>query len=196
VRRIHRAGGADPADERKVDREAGTFAELANDYIEKHATKRKRSWTEDYRLLYGSEQKKKTGKRPHIPLVNRWGHLKVKEMNRRGIREVLDEIVERAPVMANRTLALVRKMFNFAIEHDWLEANPCHMIKRPGEEKQRDRVLSENELRLVWTALDAGSPLIAALFRVRLLTAQRGREVHGAAWSEIDLPNRLVDDSG
>src|SRR4051812_38453410 len=97
------AGGDDPADERKADREAGTFAELAKDYIEKHAKKRKRSWKEDNRLLYGSEQKKKTGKRPHVPLVSRWGHMKVKDMNRRAIRDVLDEIAERAPIMANRT---------------------------------------------------------------------------------------------
>ena len=56
-----------------------------------------------------------------------------------------------------------------------------------GEERQRERVLSEGEIRLVWTALDGESPLIAAVFRVRLLTAQRGGEVHGAAWSEFDL---------
>ena len=89
--------------------------------------------------------------------------------------------------MANRTLALVCKMFNFAIEHEWLETNPCHMVKRPGEERQRERVLSEDEIRLFWKALDGESPLVAALFRIRLLTAQRGGEVHGAAWSEFDL---------
>jgi integrase len=32
--------------------------------------------------------------------------------------------------------------------------------------------------------------VIAALFRLRLLTAQRGGEVQGAAWSEIDLVGR------
>jgi integrase len=48
-------------------------------------------------------------------------------------------------------------------------------------------VLNEDEIRLVWKALDDESPLIAALFRIRLLTAQRGGEVHGAAWSEFDL---------
>ena len=53
------------------------------------------------------------------------------------------------------------------------------MVKRPGEEKQRDRVLSDDELRLVWTALDGESALIATLFRVRLLTAQRGGKFTG-----------------
>lgn len=38
----------------------------------------------------------------------------------------------RAPIMANRILALVRKMFNFAIEHEWLETNPCAFSKRGG----------------------------------------------------------------
>ena len=41
--------------------------------------------------------------------------------------------------MANRILALVRKMFNFAIEHEWIETNPCHLVKQPGQEKQRER---------------------------------------------------------
>ena len=181
------ANGQDPADERRADREAGTFAELAKDYIEKHAKQQKRSWREDHRILYGSEQKKRTGKRPHVPLVKLWGHLTVKDMTRRDIRPVLDEIAARAPIMANRTLALVRKMFNFAIEHDWVESSPCHMIKRLAPERQRDRVLSEDEIRALWKALDSEDAIIAAVFRLRLLTAQRGGEVLGATWDEMDL---------
>lgn len=73
------------------------------------------------------------------------------------------------------------------IDRDWLEVNPCHRVKRAAPERQRDRVLNEEEIRLVWRALDSESPLIANLFRLRLLTAQRGGEVHGAAWSEFDL---------
>ena len=96
-------------------------------------------------------------------------------------------MAQRAPIMANRTLALVRKMFNFAIAHDWLEANPCHMLARPAPERQRDRVLADDEIRAVWTALDDEQPKVATLFRLRLLTAQRGGELLGAAWSEFDL---------
>lgn len=181
------ADGHDPATERQADREAGTFAELAHEYIERHAKKLKRSWREDYRILYGSPHKKKTGKRPHLGLVNRLGPMRVKDITRRDIRAILDETAERAPIMANRTLAVVRKMFNFAIEHDWLESNPCHLIKRLAPERQRDRVLSEDEIRKFWKALDDEQPIIAALFRLRLLTAQRGGEVHGARWDEMEL---------
>lgn len=178
--------GEDPGRRKIEERRAETFAELAREYIDRHANK-KRSGREDIRLLNGSPHKKRTGKKPHEPLVKRWGARRIKDIKRRDVRELLDEIASRAPIMANRTLALVRKMFNFAIEREWLETNPCHMVKPPGDEKQRDRVLSEDEIRLVWKALDGESPLIAALFRLRLLTAQRGGEVHGAAWAEFDL---------
>jgi integrase len=180
------AKGDDPGRRKIAERRAETFADLAREYIERHASK-KRSGREDIRLLNGSPHKKRTGKRPHVPLVTRWGDRRIKDIKRRDVRELLDEVAARAPIMANRTLALVRKMFNFAIERDWLEANPCHMVKPPGDERQRERVLSEDEIRLVWRALDDESPLIAALFRIRLLTAQRGGEIHGAAWSEFDL---------
>ncbi len=179
-------GGVDIARQKIDARQAETFAELADEYIKHHAAK-KRSGREDIRILKGSPHRKRTGKRPHVPLVARWGALRVKEITRRDVRELLDEIAARAPVMANRTLALVRKMFNFAIERDWLESNPCQMVKPPGQERQRDRVLNEDEIRRVWSALDAEAPAIAALFRLRLLTAQRGGEVEGAAWSEMDV---------
>jgi integrase len=179
-------GGKDLAAEKIDARRAETFAELADEYIERHASK-KRSGREDVRLLKGSPHKKRTGKKPHVPLVTRWGSRKVKEITRRDVRDLIDDVGARAPIMANRVLALVRKMFNFGIERDWLEVNPCHMVKRAAAERQRDRVLSEDEIRKVWKALDEEDAIIAAVFRLRLMTAQRGGEVLGATWDEIDL---------
>ena len=66
-----------------------------------------------------------------MPLVARWGTAGSRTSKRRDIRELLDEVAARAPIMVNRTLALVRKMFNFAIERERLEANPCHMSSGP-----------------------------------------------------------------
>jgi integrase len=181
------AHGGDPATEKIAERRAETFADLAHEYVERHAKKKRSGGREDIRILYGSPHKKKTGKRPHEPLVKRWGAMKVKDISRRDVRNLLEEIADRAPIMANRTLALIRKMFNFGIERDWVEANPCQMVKRLAPERQRDRVLSEDEIRKFWKALDDEQPIVAALFRLRLLTAQRGGEVHGASWDEMDL---------
>jgi len=180
------AVGKDPAADKHDALHAETFADLAKEYMERHG-KFKRSWREDQRMLYGSPHKKRTGKRPHVPIVRRWGAMKVREITRRHVRDVLDDIATRAPIQANRVLAVVRKMFNFAIERDWLDVNPCVMIKRVVKEQARDRVLTEDEIRAVWSALDQEQPMMAGLIRLRLLTAQRGGELHGARWEEFDL---------
>src|SRR3954462_10651312 len=103
----------------------------------------------------------------------------------------------KVPVMANRVLAVVRKMLKFAVDHDWIDANPAARVAKPAPERSRDRVLTEEELRRLWRVLShlpmtsdrpapgrkrakgkSDDPLcpvsarLAALLKVRLLTAQ------------------------
>src|SRR3546814_19126729 len=60
----------------------------------------------------------------------KWGARRVQEIARRDIRELIDGIEERgAPVAANRTLAAVRKMFNWAVERDIPDASPVDGIQ-------------------------------------------------------------------
>jgi site-specific recombinase XerD len=72
---------------------------------------------------------------------------------------LLDGIVERgSPIQANRVLALVRVMFNWAISRDILEHNPCYQVKAPSKENQRDRVLTEEEIRFaIWAEITDSS---------------------------------------
>ena len=60
-------------------------------------------------------------------------------------------------------------------------------VARPTPERQRDRVLSHDEIRAVWHALDQEPVRIAAIFRILLLTAQRRSEVTSMLWQELDL---------
>ena len=55
--------------------------------------------------------------------------------------------------MANRTLAVVRRMLNFGMRRDWLEGNPAALIEKPGRERSRDRVLTDDEIRRLWRLL-------------------------------------------
>jgi integrase len=169
--------GDDPAVARAVGRRAETFGDLWTEYLSRHAKQNKRSWRDDERIAKAE-------------LLPHWRHRKARDITRRDVREVLDTIVDRkAPIMANRTLALARKVFNFGLERDLVENNPCHKIKPPSRERSRDRVLSDEEISALWKALqneeDAGRYLIAAFYRIRLLTAQRGREVLRMKWSDL-----------
>lgn len=174
---------ADPAAEKRADRKAETFGELVEDYIARHAKVKKRSWYKDKLIL----------EKDALPLL---GKRKAKSVTRRDIIEMLDAIVKRgAPIQANRALEVVRKVFNWAIEKDILESTPCHMIKKPSDENQRDRVLKPEEIRLLWHGLDNPdlkmTRLCALVLKLQLVTAQRKGEVVAAELSEFDIKSRV-----
>ena len=62
----------------------------------------------------------------------------------------------------------MRKIFDFAIERDWLQTNPCQMIKAPAKNVQRDRLLAEDEVAKFWEATEHEQPTPrAAIGRMR-----------------------------
>jgi integrase len=165
--------GTDPATAKKTAREAEGFADLAHDYVERHAKRQKRSWRKDLLIL-------------EKDVLPRFGKRKARDISRRDIIALLDDIVARgAPIQANRTLEIVRKLFNWAVGRDILGANPCYRIPKPSCENRSDRVLTVEEIRSVWAALESEVPLTAATFKLRLLTAQRGAEVLTMRWDQI-----------
>lgn len=158
-------------------RNSQTIRELINEYMEKWAKPRKRSWKEDKRIL----------EKDIAPL---WGRRKAKEIMRRDVILLLDNIVDRgSPIVANRTLAVVRCMFNFALRRDIIEVNPCYAVKAPAKENRRERLLSLEEIKLFWDGLNKASmsDLTKMALRLQLITAQRKGEIVSAEWSEIDL---------
>ncbi len=168
------ARGEDPQSKKKAERQAMTFGELAEIYVERHAKVKKRRWREDERVI-------------NVDLLPHWKGRKAKNIKRGDAVELLDGIVERgAPIMANRTRALISKIYNFGIGRDIVEHNPCFGVPMPAKARQRDRVLSEDEIRAVWRALEDEDPVMAATFKMRLVTAQRGVEVLTMRWKDID----------
>ncbi|MCH9650812.1 MAG: integrase arm-type DNA-binding domain-containing protein [Deltaproteobacteria bacterium] len=169
--------GNDPQAQKQALRKAESFEQLAAEYMERHAKAKKRSWKEDGRNL----------ERDLLPY---WKGRKAREIVRRDVILILDRIVDRgAPIMANRVRALISKIFNFGIGRDIVEYNPTIGVPRPGKERQRDRVLTEGEIRTIWQTLDDLESLdqvMAATFKMRLLTAQRGIEVVTLRWKHID----------
>jgi len=164
---------------RAASRIAPTVIQLVDEYIEKWAMPRKRSWKEDKRLLAHDV----------IPVL---GRKKAAEVTRRDIRLLLDGIIDRgAPITANRVLAVVRKMFRFAVSRDIVPNNPCEAVEAPAKEASRDRVLSEPEIQTLWQSLNSNKlkmtePVRLSL-RMILVTGQRKGEVVSARWDEMDL---------
>src|SRR5262249_43370968 len=177
------AEGRDPAREKKHARVAKVddIETVTAQFIERHCKRsnRPRTAAETARLL-----------QQHV--LPRLRGRSVRENTRRHILEVLDRVVDGgSPISANRTLAAVRKLFNWCVARDIIAVSPCAGVKPPTPERSRDRILSDDELVLVWQAsVKVGGPF-GALVQLLALTGQRRDEVAGMRWDELDLEARL-----
>lgn len=167
--------GADVAAVKQDAKTADTIGALADLYIAKWAKPRKRSWRTDLRLL-------------NHKVLPKWRHRAIADITRAECIQVIDRIADGgAPIVANRIAALLSKLFKFALDQNLVTASPAISLPRPGVERQRDRVITDVELRALWLAWDALPAPMAAFYRLRLLTAQRGGEVASMRWQDVDL---------
>lgn len=168
--------GHDPAQARADHRAAETFSQLCELYLTLHAAPNKKpaSYREDKRIITHD-------------LLPAWRLHKACDIRRRDVIALLDSIRigRRAPVLANRCRALIHKLFNFALEREIVQANPCAGLPRVAREKRRERVLSDAEIQALWRALGREDVTVASLFKMILLTAQRPGEVKAMRWSDI-----------
>jgi integrase len=155
------AQGQDPAAEKKAERGAGTFAELAQKYLDQHAKKHNKSWRQADKLV----------QRLALP---RWGKLQASAITRGDVKQMMARI--EAPVVANQTLAAISAIFSWGMKEEIVAANPCKLVAR-NPTKSRERVLSESELPLFWKAFSDLDPVRGAALKAILLLGQRPGEV-------------------
>ncbi len=179
--RVAVAKGGDPAAEKIAARKAETVSELLDIYLTDHAKAHKRSWREDERIFH----------RDVKPAI---GHIKARELRRTDALEMLNGIRDRgAPIMANRTLAALRRALNWAVGESLIEQNPCTGIANRGAETVRTRVLSKDETHLFWAGLDDASMSgsIKMALKLALVTGQRIGEVCAVERGEIKLADAI-----
>jgi hypothetical protein len=156
------ARGKDPAAEKRAERSRGTFAELAEQYVEQHAKKHNKSWRQASALV----------QRHLIPL---WGTLQANTITRGDVKTMLARIT--APVLANQVLAAASAIFTWAITEEHLTGiNPCRNIDR-NETVDRERVLAVSEISKFWQAFDEAGLMQSLALKTVLLTGQRPGEV-------------------
>src|SRR4051812_15555099 len=116
-----------------------------------------------------------------------FGDRAVESIRKRDIIELIDAIADRgAPIMANRVLAHVKRLFRWAAGRDIIEADPAAHVEKPSPERRRERVLTDDELVAVWRASERiGGPFGAGV-RLLVATGARRDEVFGLRWGEID----------
>ncbi len=91
------------------------------------------------------------------------------------------------PIAANRVLSALSALFGWAVRQDLVQANPCALVEKPGEEKKRSRVLSDPEIADAWAAMDALGYPFGTFMQLALLLGQRRTEVAQMRWADLDM---------
>jgi integrase len=124
-----------------------------------------------------------------LHLRKHWRPLHAHELHsleRRHVAAELGRIAKTSgPYGANRSRAALSALFTWAIGEGLSDGNPVVGTNKATDEIARDRVLSDEELSLIWR--HAGDGAYGAIVRLLFLTGQRREEVGGILWSEIDL---------
>ncbi|MCZ6590378.1 MAG: integrase arm-type DNA-binding domain-containing protein [Alphaproteobacteria bacterium] len=174
--------GIDPRVEWGRVKEASTDAieEVVEDYIERYVEvhNRPRSAVETNRAL-----------RKRIKPA--WKGRSIRDITRRDIIDLLEDIAVESPATANRTKATISGLFNWCLDRGILDSSPAVRLKAPAPIVERERVLTDNEIKRLWPAFDKRGEPFGAYFKFLLLTGQRRMEVATMQWDHVDLDNAL-----
>lgn len=165
-------------DECEEEAESGSFKEVAEEFFKKHVESNLRSANEIERQL-------KTYVYP------KWAKAPFVKIKRREVSKLLDEIEHKnGRVQADAVLATLRKMMGWYEGRSNFYKSPIVKAmkrdQRTAEEKERDRVLDDDEIKAVWEACDQLGGRFAGIVKLCLLTGQRRSKVVAIKWPDID----------
>ena len=174
-------GAVDPITRQQAEdearRNAGTVEELAGQFLANGKTREGGVWT--------AKTKKNYSWFINEEIVPRFGKLKPDDVTKREVRAFLEQVADRAPGSANRCFEILRRFYAWMLEREIVDKSPCAGLKRPTPAVRRERLLSPEEIRHLWTTLDAKPGPSAFVPKLILLTACRPGEVFGMRWDQI-----------
>jgi integrase len=110
-------------------------------------------------------------------------------VTRREVATQLSRLSETSPVQANRTRSSLATYLNWAMREGLTESNVA-LLTNKNAEKPRERVLSNDEIKIIWNALPEGD--FADILRILFLTGQRATEISDLCWDEIDFEKDVI----
>jgi integrase len=175
--KLKASDGVDVNEEKRkaaeAQRAAGkdTFKAIAEEYLRR-----------DGKALRSVEHRRRTLERLVYPDL---GQRPIDAIKRSDVIRLLDKIEEtNGAVMANLTLAYIRKTMNWHASRSDDYRSPIVRGMSRGAAGARSRTLTDDELRSMWTASGDGSTF-GNLVRFLLLTAARKNEAAKMRWEEV-----------
>jgi integrase len=117
--------------------------------------------------------------------------LSLAKVDRRAVAARLGEVAQTSgATAANRMRSALSTFFVWCMGEGLIDTNPVIGTNKVAESGERERVLSDDELRAIWAAL--GDDQYSTIVRLLALTGQRRDEIGALAWSEVDTEKATI----
>lgn len=167
-----------------AQRQELTFGRLVYDWVAIDRAKRVKDGGAEVLRSFGKD------------LLPTFGQTPVKDITRGMILRELDRVRARTPSVARGLLADMRVMFKWAILSEMVDNDPTHLLelKKFGGKNERERFLSEDEIRHLFTKALPTARLThhhEQAIRIMLATACRVGEISSARWADVDTESAI-----
>ena len=125
----------------------------------------------------------------------RLGQIAIHKVTRKEIAGLLDRVAnENGEVMSDHVLAVLRKLCRWHEARDDAFRSPivAGMARTRPRDLARDRILSDEEIRAIWSALDQQAYPFGPIVKMLFYTGQRRQEVAAARWDEFDNETWII----
>lgn len=170
------AAGEDPQAQKVAARGEMVLEDLLTRWLA-DAKLRKKTWKED--------------QRQYNVFLKKWGRRRLSEIDSGEVVTLHSNIGEKnGQYAANRVLALLRSMFNFAMSPTgsikWKGSNPTAGIRK-FTEKSRDRFITPEEMPAFFLALGEEDETVRDYFWLALLTGARKTNLLEMKWDQLTV---------
>lgn len=115
----------------------------------------------------------------------------IADVTKSDVAAIIDSVPAAQVAMRRKLWAIMSKFFRWAVARGEIETSPMDGMEAPPAPASRDRVLSDDELRLAWNATSSLGEPFGPLYRLLIITGQRRDEVAGMDWAELDRDAQL-----
>lgn len=124
------------------------------------------------------------------------GKYSLKDVRKRDIAKINSKVKKRSDRVAYATFSMVRQMFTYAVEQDYLEFDPTYGIKKSKVGNKgmiRKRFLTDDEIKELFAILPKSDLQIQYQLAIKIMlgTTCRVGELSKALWKNIDFDRRI-----
>jgi integrase len=150
-----------------------TVGRVYQEFLKRHLQAKLRSWKDYDRAI-------------RKDFISRYEQREIASVKKLDLLRVTDDVIARgATIHANRLQQYVKRFFNWCVEMDYISVTPFNSMPKPSPERSRDRVLSLDEVKLLYSAAGQLDHIHCCFLRLLILTGQRRSEIANLKWHEI-----------